>query len=230
MGTQPYDPTALVQSLTEGAMLDNLSPPLKIALFLGALTFLSSALVCLTAFTRIVIVLSFVRRALTTQEIPPNPVVMAMAMFLTIYIMGPTFQKILERSIAPLMTGTMPTSAAVMEGTAIMHDFMLHQTRKSDLAVMLQVADEPSPNSPKDTPLRVLIPAFMISELKTAFIMGFFIYVPFLLIDLVISTILMSLGMMMVPPVMISLPFKLLLFVMVDGWQLVAKTLSVSFS
>jgi flagellar biosynthesis protein FliP len=230
MGTESHDPAALVQALTEGAMIDNLSPPLKIALFLGALTFLSTALVSLTAFTRVVIVLSFVRRALTTQEIPPNPVVMAMAMFLTIFIMGPTFQKILDRSVVPFMTGGMPTSAAVLEGTAIMHDFMLRQTRKSDLSVMLQVADVPSPNTPRDTPLRVLIPAFMISELKTAFIMGFFIYVPFLLIDLVVSTVLMSLGMMMVPPVMISLPFKLLLFVLVDGWQLVAKTLSVSFS
>ncbi len=230
MGPESQDPLSLVQTLSEGALLDNLSPPLKIALFLGALTFLSTALVSLTAFTRIVIVLSFVRRALTTQEIPPNPVVMAMAIFLTIFVMGPTFQRILDKSIAPCMSGLIPASAAVIEGTEIMHDFMLKQTRKGDLTVMLQVADLPFPSTPSATPLRVLIPAFMISELKTAFIMGFFIYVPFLLIDLVISTVLMSLGMMMVPPVMISLPFKLLLFVMVDGWQLVAKTLSVSFN
>jgi flagellar biosynthetic protein FliP len=196
---------------------------------LGALALLSTLLVSVTAFTRIVIVLSFVKRSLTTQEIPPNTVVLGLAFFLTAFVMGETLDKIQQEALAPYFSESHDGLQAWKVTSVIMRDFMLRQTRTTDLAVMIDIAGVASPATPEDTPLRVLVPAFMISELKTAFIMGFCIYLPFLLIDLVVSSILMSLGMMMMPPMMISLPFKILLFVLVDGWQLIAKTLSLSF-
>ncbi len=200
------------------------------ALMLGAMAFLSAALVSVTAFTRIVIVLSFVKRSLTTQEIPPNTVVIGLAFFLTAFIMGPTLDTIQRDALAPYFEGELTGMQAWQSAAATMHGFMLKQTRTSDLAVMIEISNAAPPDTAEDTPLRILIPAFMISELKTGFIMGLCIYIPFLLIDLVVSSVLMSLGMMMMPPMMISLPFKLLLFVLVDGWQLIARTLSVSFT
>ncbi|WP_281954450.1 flagellar type III secretion system pore protein FliP [Pseudophaeobacter arcticus] len=194
------------------------------------MAFLSAALVSITAFTRIVIVLSFVKRSLTTQEIPPNPVIIGLAFFLTAFVMGPTLDSIHEHAIAPYLSEELTGGQAITVASNELHGFMLYQTRKSDLAVMINLADVDFPETAYDTPMRILIPAFMISEIKTGFIMGFCIYVPFLLIDLVVSSVLMSLGMMMMPPVIISTPCKLMLFVLVDGWDLVIGSLLKSFS
>lgn len=219
-----------VDAASQSGVIEGLAPPLRMALMLGAMAFLSAALVSVTAFSRIVIVLSFVKRSLTTQEIPPNPVVIGLAFFLTVYVMGPTLDLIQSRAIAPYLNEALTGAEAVEIASDELRGFMLHQTRESDLAVMINLANADYPATARETPMRVLIPAYMISEIKTGFIMGFCIYVPFLLIDLVVSSVLMSLGMMMMPPMMISLPFKILLFVLVDGWQLVARTLVVSFS
>jgi flagellar biosynthetic protein FliP len=219
----------LVEKVTQTSGYQNLAPPLQVALFLGGLVLLSAALVSLTSFTRIVIVLSFVRRALSTQEIPPNLVLIGLSLFLTYFVMGPTLEGVHERAIVPYLDGTIGGAVAVQTGTEEFRGFMLRQTRKQDLALFLHLAGVGSVDRPEDTPLRILLPAFVISELKTAFIMGFCIYIPFLLIDLVVSTVLMSMGMMMMPPVVISTPFKILLFVLVDGWHLIASALSASF-
>lgn len=222
-----------IEQFTSSGAMDTLSPPLQVALFLGAFALLSTALVSLTAFTRIIIVLSFVRRALTTQEIPPNPVVIGMALFLTLFVMGPTFDRVFTEAVIPYLNSTeeepFTIGEAWQKGVVPLHEFMRKQTRRDDLMLLLAISKTSEPSQASETPFRVLVPAFIMSELKTAFIMGFCIYIPFLLIDLVVSTVLMSLGMMMMPPVMISLPFKILLFVLVDGWQLVIRALSVSF-
>ena len=214
---------------TQSEGFQELAAPLQLALFLGGMVLLAGALVSLTAFTRIVIVLSFVRRALATQEIPPNPVIIGLSLFLTLFVMGPTINAINDKAITPMVNGEIQSKEALTNATTELRGFMLNQTRKRDLILFLDLSKEEDIQAPEDTPMRALIPAFIISELKTAFIMGFCIYVPFLLIDLVISTVLMSLGMMMMPPVIVSTPCKLLLFVLVDGWQLISKALVSSF-
>ena len=208
---------------------ESLAPPLQVALFLGAMAFLAAGLVSLTSFTRIIIVLSFVRRALSTQEIPPNPVLIGLALFLTFFTMGPTFEAIGERAIDPYLNGKYEGPRAWEVASAELQAFMLTQTRERDLALFIHMSGIEGLESPDQTPMRVLIPAFVVSEFKTAFIMGFCIYIPFLLIDLVVSAVLMLMGMMMMPPVVISTPFKVLLFVLVDGWHLIARALSASF-
>lgn len=212
-----------------------LAPPIQIALFLGAMSFATAALISLTAFTRIVIVLSFVRRALSTQEIPPNQVMLGLSLFLTIFVMAPTLDVIYDEGIQPYLAAqkmeTPDTSLldVIEVAKTELHSFMRVHTRKSDLALFVELSQTPTSISLEDIPIKVLIPAFIISELKTAFVMGFCIYIPFLLIDLVISTVLMSLGMMMMPPVVVSTPCKLLLFVLVDGWHMISKALVTSF-
>ena len=223
------DTVQLAQQLCESGAFQDMAPPLKMALFMGSLALVSAALVCLTSFTRIVIVLSFVRRAMTTQEIPPTPVVIGLGLFLTMFVMGPTWDEMSDRAIAPYLAGEVDGEQAMRAGSAALQKFMLRQTRKQDLALFIHMSGVERPQQPSDTPMRALVPAFIISELKTAFLMGFCIYVPFLLVDLVVSTVLMSMGMMMMPPVVISTPFKILLFVLADGWHLVARALSVSF-
>lgn len=218
----------MIRQVTEAAGFESLAPPLQVALFLGGLVLLSSAMVSLTSFTRIVIVLSFVRRALTTQEIPPNQVIIGLSLFLTLFTMGPTLDNIHDKALKPYLQDK-NADVALQAGTAELRTFMLRHTRHSDLTLFIHMSEIQAPHTPNDTPMRVLIPAFIISELKTAFIMGFCLFVPFILIDLVVSTVLMSLGMMMMPPVVISLPFKILLFVLVDGWHLVAHALGASF-
>lgn len=214
-----------------------LSAPMQIALMLGALSFATAALVSLTAFTRIVIVLSFVRRALSTTEIPPNQVMLGLAFFLTLFVMAPTLESINSNGVQPYLEAqkneetkqdfdVQRLAGVVVDEVRI---FITAHTRVDDLQLFVDLAKVPASTSVEEIPLKVLIPAFIISELKTAFIMGFCIYIPFLLIDLVISTILMSLGMMMMPPVIVSTPCKLLLFVLVDGWQLISKALVSSF-
>jgi flagellar biosynthetic protein FliP len=224
------DPLQIAERLTQAPAFQNLSPPLQTALFLGALTLLPAMLVTLTAYTRIIIVLGFVRRAVTTQEIPPNLVLTGLALFLTLFVMGPTWDEIGAKAIDPYLNNEISGPQAVGHGAAAMHRFMLKHTRKQDLALFLHLAKIEAPQTPEDTPLRVLIPAFVISELKTAFIMGFLIYMPFLLVDLVVASVLTSMGIIMMPPVVVSAPFKILLFVVADGWHLVVRALSLSFN
>jgi len=221
--------TETLQRVVESDTMQGLSPQLKVALFLGAMAFISSALVTMTAFTRIVIVLSFVRRALATQEIPPTQVIVGLSLFLTFFVMAPTASRIEAEAVVPYLDGNIDGGQAFESAKSAVQDFMLRQTRKRDIALFAGIARISSISTPKDTPMRVLIPAYVVSELKTAFIMGFCVYIPFILIDLVVSIILMSLGMMMMPPMVISTPFKLLLFVVVDGWVLIAQTLTLSF-
>jgi flagellar biosynthetic protein FliP len=216
-------------ALQRSALVQNLSPPMQTALFLSALVLIPSALVCLTGFTRIVIVLSFVRRAVTSQDIPPNIVITGLSLSLTLFVMAPTWDELNRRCITPYLDGKMEGGPALEQGIGIMKSFMLRQTRRQDLALFLHMARVEPPQQPDQTPLHVLVPAFIISELKTAFIMGFCIYLPFLLVDLVISSVLTAMGMVMMPPVVISAPIKILLFVLADGWHLVARALSVSF-
>lgn len=215
-----------------------LAQPMQIALFLGAMSFATAALVSLTAFTRIIIVLSFVRRALSVQEIPPNQVILGLSFFLTLFVMAPTLEKINERGVQPYLLaqqseGTQNDFKIADLWTVASEEvrvFMTAHTRGNDLQLFIDLSATPQPSDASEAPLKALVPAFIISELKTAFIMGFCIYIPFLLIDLVISTVLMSLGMMMMPPVIVSTPCKLLLFVLVDGWQLISKALVSSFA
>lgn len=225
----------------ESGVFTNLSPPMQIALVLSALSFATALVVSVTAFTRIIIVLSFVRRALSTQEIPPNPVMLALSLFLTLFVMAPTFEAIHQEAITPLMEAQQAKAADpeseqefdfedAWEITVVeLKKFMIANTRTDDFGLFFDLADIEPPYERIDSPLKIVVPAFIVSELKTAFTMGFCIYIPFLLIDLVVSTILMSLGMMMMPPVVVSTPCKVLLFVMVDGWQLITQALVASF-
>jgi len=203
--------------------------PVKLAVVFTILALLPSLLVMMTSFTRIVIVLSFVRRALTTQTIPPNIALIGLALFLTIFTMSPTFGKINEQAIQPYLEDRTTFAQAVQSGNDLLKDFMLSQTRQSDLMLFVDLAGAEKPSTAADVPTHVAIPAFAISEFRTAFEMGFLLFIPFLLVDLVIAGILLSAGMMMLPPVIISLPFKIILFILVDGWHLLAKSLVSSF-
>jgi flagellar biosynthetic protein FliP len=216
--------------LQQSEALQNMPAPLQTLLFMGALTLLPAALVTMTSFTRIVIVLSFVRRAVTSQDIPPNLVITGLALFLTMFTMGPTLEEVNAKAITPYLDKKMDVAEAIKTGIVPLQSFMLRQTRRQDLALFIHLAGLKSVQEPADTPFRVLVPAFVISELKTAFIMGFCIYLPFLLVDLVVSSVLTSMGMIMMPPVLISAPFKVLLFVLADGWHLVARALTSSFA
>ena len=223
------DSGSMIDQLATGEGLEGIAPPLQIALMLGAMVLLSGALVSITSFTRIVIVLSFVRRALSTQEIPPNQVIIGLSLFLTMFVMGPTLDRIYENALSRYLDKEILASEAWTISVEEMREFMLRQTNPDDIGLFLGMTETPTVPTAAEVPIKVLIPAFIVSELKTAFIMGFCIYLPFLLIDIVVSTILMSLGMMMMPPVIVSTPCKLMLFVLVDGWHLVVYSLSQSF-
>jgi flagellar biosynthetic protein FliP len=222
--------TSLLETVAASGMFDNLAPPIQMALFMGSLVLLTAVLVSVTSFTRIIIVLSFVRRALATQEIPPTPSLVGLALFLTYFTMGPIFDRISGQSLQPYLRHEIKAAEAINRTSGVLRGFMLVHTRRSDLALFLRLSGTENPETPSDTPMRVLVPAFMISELKTSFIMGFCLYIPFILVDLLVSTVLMSLGMMMMPPVVVSAPIKILLFVLADGWHLVAQALGTSFS
>ena len=199
-------------------------------LTLTALTFIPAALLMMTSFTRIVIVLSLLRHALGTQTSPPNQVLVGMSLFLTFFVMAPVFEKVYDDAYRPLSENRITFQQAVDRGAEPLRAFMLKQTRESDLGLFARLANAPTLESAKDVPMRILIPAFVTSELKTAFQIGFIIFIPFLIIDMVVASVLMSMGMMMMSPIMVSLPFKLMLFVLVDGWHLMMGSLVMSFA
>ena len=203
---------------------------MRLLLVLTVLALAPAVLVMMTSFTRIVVVLAFVRSALATQQTPPNQVLVGLALFLTFFTMYPVWQQIQTQAVQPYLEGSLSQAEALDAAAKPLREFMLRQTREKDLALFVRLAKLPAPPSRENVPLHVLVPAFTISELKTAFQMGFLLYVPFLIIDLVVASTLMSMGMFMVPPIMISLPFKILLFVLVDGWYLVVKSLLESFA
>jgi flagellar biosynthetic protein FliP len=184
-----------------------------------------SLLLLCTAFTKIVVVLSLTRSAIGTQGVPPNQVLIGLALFLSLFVMGPVVDQVTEQGISPYMSGTKTAQEAFSDGSEPLRAFMLDHTRDEELALMTKAADQPLPQNRDDVSLRTLVPAFVISELRAAFIIGFVIFIPFLVVDIVVSAILMSLGMVMLPPALVSLPFKLLLFVLVDGWTLIVTTL-----
>ncbi|MCC7180150.1 MAG: flagellar type III secretion system pore protein FliP [Acidobacteria bacterium] len=209
--------------------LGTISAPLQVVLFLTLLTFIPAALVIMTSFTRIAIVFHFLRQALGTQEMPSNQMLVGLTLFLTVFIMAPVGQRVHELAVAPALEGRLSVTEALDRGAPPVREFMLKQTREADLALFVELGRLPRPERVDDLPMRVVIPAFAISELKTGFQMGFFLFVPFLLIDLIVSTTLLSMGMLQLPPAMISLPFKILLFVMIDGWNLLVASLVRSF-
>ena len=199
-------------------------------LTLTALTFIPAALLMMTSFTRIIIVLSLLRHALGTQTSPPNQVLVGMSLFLTFFVMAPVFDKVYDEAYRPLTENRITFQQAIERGAEPLRTFMLKQTRESDLGLFARLSNAPKIDSAKDIPMRVLIPAFVTSELKTAFQIGFIIFIPFLIIDMVVASVLMSMGMMMMSPIMVSLPFKLMLFVLVDGWHLMMGSLMMSFA
>lgn len=202
---------------------------LQTLLLLTALSLLPAALLMMTSFTRIIIVLSLLRQALGTQSAPPNQVMVGLALFLTLFVMGPVFDKIYLDAYLPLQENKIDMSQALDRGVAPLKSFMLKQTRQTDLALYVKLSHGPALQSQDQVPLRLLVPAFITSELKTAFQISFAIFIPFLIIDMVVASVLMSMGMMMVSPSIVSLPFKLMLFVLVDGWQLLIGSLAQSF-
>jgi flagellar biosynthetic protein FliP len=224
--------TALAQPSQLDVKVDGVgtvSAPLQVVLFLTLLTFIPAALVIMTSFTRIAIVFHFLRQALGTQDMPSNQMLVGLTLFLTVFIMAPVGERINELALAPAIAGKITVTEALERGAPPLRTFMLKQTREADLALFVELGKLPRPNTPDDLPMRVVVPAFAISELKTGFQMGFFLFVPFLLIDLIVSTTLLSMGMLQLPPAMISLPFKILLFVMIDGWNLIVASLVRSF-
>jgi len=198
-------------------------------MLLSMLSFLPAMLLMMTGFTRIIIVLGLLRNAMGTPTSPPNSVLIGLALFLTFYAMSPVFNKIYTDAYQPLSAGTISFETALDRGAKPLKTFMLHQTREADLSMFANMDNMPQFNTPDEVPLRILVPAFVTSELKSAFQIGFTIFIPFLIIDLVVASVLMALGMMMVPPVTISLPFKLMLFVLADGWHLLLGSLARSF-
>ena len=212
-----------------GSSGTSFSVPIQTLLFFTALSFLPAILLMMTGFTRIVIVLSLLRQALGTQSAPPNQVIIGLSLFLTFFVMGPTLDKVYQDAYLPYTKDAISFEQAVDRAQAPMRSFMLKQTRQSDFALFARLAKLDASVSAETAPMRVLIPAFVTSELKSAFQIGFLIFIPFLVIDMVVSSILMSLGMMMLSPVLVALPFKLMLFVLADGWNLLIGSLAASF-
>lgn len=198
---------------------------LQIIVLLTVLSLAPAILVLMTCFTRIIVVFSFVRNALSVQQMPPNQVLIGLALFMTLFVMTPTFTQVNDTALQPYLAGQLNQTQALEKAAIPFKHFMAKQTREKDLLLFIEYRKSPMPKTVDEIPLSTLVPAYTISELKTAFQIGFMIFIPFLIIDLVVSTTLMSMGMMMLPPVMISLPFKILLFVMVDGWYLIVKSL-----
>lgn len=226
------DAEAAAVAAEEGGL--QLSKALEVAIVLTVLSLVPAILISLTSFTRIIIVLSFVRRSLAVQELPPNPILIGLSLFLTTFVMAPVFQDVYDESYAPYRDGRLTAVQAADAAWGSVRGFLLDNTREDELGLFEDLAGLEAPEegpalSREDLPIRVVVPAFVLSELKTAFQMGFLLFLPFLVIDLVIASVLISMGMFMLPPVMISTPIKLLLFVLVDGWRLVCESLVTSF-
>jgi flagellar biosynthetic protein FliP len=202
---------------------------LQILAIMTMLTFLPALLMMMTSFTRIIIVFSILRQALGLQQSPSNQILIGLALFLTFFIMQPVFNQVNENALQPYINQQINAQQALANTAAPFHDFMMSQTRESDIALFVGIAGDPPIASPEETPFSILVPAFIISELKTAFQIGFIIFIPFLVIDIVVSSVLMAMGMMMLSPLIISLPFKIMLFVLVDGWAMIVGTLAASF-
>ncbi|OAO01829.1 flagellar biosynthetic protein FliP [Sphingomonadales bacterium EhC05] len=207
-----------------------LSTTLQILIVMGLMTVLPSIILMMTSFTRIIIVLSILRYALGLQQTPPNQVLLGLALFLSMFVMAPQIETINQQAIAPYSADEITLTEAIEKSGTVMHSFMAKQTRQSDLKLFMELADKDGFASPEEIPFSIMLPAFVTSELKTAFQIGFLIFLPFLIIDLVVAAVLMALGMMMLSPVIISMPFKLLLFVMIDGWALTMGSLAGSFA
>jgi len=216
-------------SLDQFLAPDRLSLSLQLLLLLTILSLAPALVVMVTSFTRLAVVFSFLRHALGTQQMPPNQILIALSLFLTVFIMAPVWQEIQEKAVTPYINQKMPGDVAVKKGLEPLRAFMLKQTREKDLGLFISITKGQRPKNADDVPISTMIPAFMISELRTAFEIGFLLYLPFLIIDMVVASVLLSMGMMMLPPVMISLVFKVLLFVLVDGWNLVVGSLVKSF-
>lgn len=225
-------PGALDRAFGElgGAGGEPLSMSLQLLLVMGLLTILPALILMMTSFTRIIVVLAILRQALGLQQSPPNQVLIGLSLFLSLFIMAPTLERVNDAAIAPYAAGQMNAEEAIEVAGDQFHAFMIRQTRERDLQMFSDIADAPQFASPQDVPFSILLPAFVTSELKTAFQIGFMLFLPFLVIDLVVSSVLMSLGMMMMSPMLVSLPFKLLLFVLVDGWALLMGSLASSFA
>jgi flagellar biosynthesis protein FliP len=224
---EPGLPALMVQTAAGGAQTYSLT--LQVLLLMTAVTLLPAILLMMTAFTRIVIVLGILRQAIGAGNTPPNQVLLGLALFLTLFVMSPVLERINEDAYKPYSAGTMEASVALERALVPLKKFMLDQTRESDIATFVRISGGKGYATPQDVPLIILVPSFVTSELKTAFLIGFLIFIPFVIIDLVVASVLMSMGMMMLSPVLISLPFKLMLFVLVDGWSLVMGTLASSF-
>lgn len=209
--------------------VEDVAVTLEIVALLTVLSLAPSIIIMLTSFTRIVIVLNFLKQAMGTQNAPPNQVVMGLALFLTFFIMNPTLTQINENALQPYLNKEINYKVAIDETVEPLKNFMLRQTGEKELGLFLRISKTENPKTVADLSMGTLIPAFILSELKTAFIIGFLLYIPFLVIDMVVASVLMSMGMMMLPPVMISMPFKLILFVMVDGWHIVVRQVVLSF-
>jgi flagellar biosynthesis protein FliP len=219
----------VILAATQQLKVPGATTPVQLMILISLLSILPGALLAMTGFTRILIVLGFVRNALGTPTTPPNQILAGIALFLSLFVMAPTLTKVNNTAIKPYRAGNISQQQAIERGLEPVRTFMFKQTRTSDLALFVNLAHEKRPKTRADIPTHVLVPAFIISELKTAFQIGFLIYLPFLIIDMIVASTLTSMGMMMLPPVLISLPFKILLFVLVDGWHLVVQSLMASF-
>jgi len=220
-------PAVTVTTGAGGAQTYSLT--LQVLILMTVLTLLPAILLMMTAFTRIIIVLSILRQALGAGQTPPNQVLMGLALFLTLFVMGPVITKINTEAVQPYMAGTIDATVALEHAVGPLKGFMLKQTRESDIATFVRISGGQGFAKPEDVPLSILVPSFVTSELKTAFQIGFLLFIPFVIIDLVVASVLMSMGMMMLSPVLISLPFKIMLFVLIDGWSLIMGTLAQSF-
>lgn len=228
----------ILAQVTSGVRVDmnnpggdiQMSMPVQMLIFLTLLSFLPAIIISLSSFTRIIIVFHFLRQGLGTQEAPSNQILIGLALFLSFFIMNPTLTTMYDQAYVPWSRGEIDQTVAIERGSTALKQFMLKATREKDLKLFVDLSNSPRPNSPDDLPMRAVMPAFMISEIKTAFQIGFVLFLPFLVIDMVVSSVLLSMGMMQLPPMMVSLPFKVLLFIMVDGWGLIVSSLVKSYA
>jgi flagellar biosynthetic protein FliP len=228
-GTSGLTLPSLSLSFANGQKPADVVSVLRIVMMLTVLSLAPAILIMMTSFTRIVVVLSFLRQALGTQQMPPNQLIVGLALFLSFFVMAPTWKTISAGALEPYMNEKIDQRTAFERAEAPLREFMFNQTREKDLELFLSLSKEPKPKVRAEVPTYVLVPSFIISELKTAFQIGFMLYLPFLVLDMVVASVLMAMGMMMLPPIVISLPFKLLLFVLVDGWELIVGSLVKSF-